>query len=448
MKSEQSDMKTEVSRRDFIKKSAVAAVSLSALTAGTRSVAHAAGTSELLKVGLVGCGGRGLGAVTQFLLSTKTPVKLWAMGDIFRDNLNKCYGTLSKGAKARYDRKKFGSLSARMSVPESRKFVGFDAYKNVIDSGVDVVILATPPFFRPEHLMYTVKANKHVFIEKPAGVDPVGIRKLIEASELAETKGLSIVAGTQRRHQNHYIDIMNRVHNGEIGEIVSGQCFWNIGECFPLLNRKPEWSDMEWQCRNWGFYTWLSGDHICEQHVHNIDIINWAIRAHPVHIMGMGGRAYRKGPKYGNVFDHFAVEFEYPDGVRVASYCRQSPGCTGRVSERVLGTKGWAYTDSANGILQVKGKSKYQSPASPNPYYQEHADLINSIRQGRPINEGRQVAESTLCAIIGRMSAYTGRAMKWDWVIKKSKLDLSPPKYEFGDLPERPVAIPGKTKLM
>jgi predicted dehydrogenase len=207
------------------------------------------------------------------------------------------------------------------------------------------------------------------------------------------------------------------------------------------------WSDMEWQCRTWLFFTWLSGDHIVEQHVHNLDVINWAIGTHPVQCLGMGGREVRTGPEFGNIFDHFAVEYEYPNGVRVLSMCRQTEGCDHRVSERVVGTKGSAYTDGSNGSIEGPDAYKYEGD-SPSPYVQEHADLIASIREGKPLNEGKRVAESTLTAIMGRMSAYTGRALKWDWAMSASKLDLTPPAYEFGDLPVAPVAVPGKTQLI
>jgi predicted dehydrogenase len=283
-------------------------------------------------------------------------------------------------------------------------------------------------------------------MEKPVAVDPVGIRSVIASSELASQKGLAIVAGTQRRHQDHYLQVMKRIHDGDIGEIVAAQCYWNQGDLW-VKKPRPHWSDMEWQCRNWLYFTWLSGDHIVEQHLHNLDVINWAIGTHPVQAMGMGGREVRTGKEYGNVFDHFAVEYEYPGGVRVLSMCRQIKGASTRVAERVVGTKGLVKTDGRNGSIEGEKPYKYEGK-SPSPYVQEHADLIRSIRQGKPLNEGRQVAESTMTAIIGRMSAYTGRALKWDWAMNASKLDLAPPKYEFGDLPVRPVSVPGKTKLV
>ena len=280
------------------------------------------------------------------------------------------------------------------------------------------------------------------------------MRSVIDSSKKAEEKGLAIVAGTQRRHQAHYIEIMKRIHEGAIGDIVSGQCYWNQGALW--INRATmnwanrivqDWSDMEWQIRNWLFLTWLSGDHIVEQHVHNIDVINWALGTHPEKCTGMGGREVRTGPEYGNIFDHFAVDYEYPNGIRVMSMCRQTAGASNNVSERVIGSKGFSYTDGANG--NIKGQNAYEYPEkSPNPYVQEHADLIRSIREGAPLNEGVRIAESTLTAIMGRMSAYTGRALSWDWVMNASELDLSPPKYEMGDLPVRPVAVPGKTPLV
>jgi predicted dehydrogenase len=326
--------------------------------------------------------------------------------------------------------------------------VGFDAYRKLVDSDVDMAILCGPPGFRPRHLKAAIEAGKHVFVEKPAGVDPSGIRSVIKSSELARQKGLGIVAGTQRRHQAHYIEIMRRIHNGDIGEILAAQCYWvDEMEGWHFSKRKPGWSGMEWQVRCWPYFTWLSGDHIVEQHVHNLDVVNWALRTHPVSAMGMGGREVRTGPEYGNIFDHFAVEYEYPNGVRILSMCRQTAGCSSRISENIVGSKGMAYTDNGNGYIKGQNSYKYRSE-SPNPYEREHADLIESIRRGEPLNEGREFAESTLTGIMGRMSAYTGRALKWDWVMNASELDLSLANYEFGDLPVRAVAVPGKTELI
>ena len=420
-----------VSRRDFIKASA--AISLTALMPGVANAFDA--RAEKLRVGLIGCGRRGTGAAKDCVNSAAN-VEIAAMGDLFKDKLDESRSQLAKDL----DRDK-------LKVTDKTCFVGFDAYEKVIATDVDLVILTAPPHFRPEHLKAAVEAGKHVFMEKPVAVDPAGVRSIIATSELAAKKSLSIVAGTQRRHQNHYLEVMKRIHNGDIGEIVAAQCYWiDDYDYYKAVLRQPGWSDMEWQCRNWNYFTWLSGDHIVEQHVHNIDIINWAIGSHPVRAMGMGGREVRTGPEYGHIYDHFAVEYEYPGGVRVLSMCRQMSGCSFRISENLVGTAGSTYTDGANGYIEGQKPFKYEG-SSPNPYVQEHADLIAGIREGRPLNEGRQIAESTLTAIMGRMSAYTGRELKWDWVIKESKLDLTPPKYEMGDLPVAAVAVPGKTKL-
>ena len=430
--------KNEVTRRKFIKTSA--AISLAAL-APVGSYAFAGG-SDKIRVGLIGCGSRGTGAMRDCINSSKG-IEVVAMGDLFKDRLETSLAKL-----------KDSPFADKVKVTEENCFVGFDAYKDVIASDVDLIILATPPHFRPEHLKAVVEADKHVFMEKPAAVDPQGVHSVIATSELAQKKGLAIVAGTQRRHQEHYLEIMKRVHDGEIGEIVGAQCFWNMGALWVekaknyLVNKeKLGWSDMEYQCRNWLFFTWLSGDHIVEQHVHNIDVVNWAMGAHPVKAMGMGGREVRNEPQYGNVFDHFAIEYEYPNGARVMSMCRQTEGASSRVSERLVGTMGSTFTSRTKGYTEGKNAFLYEGE-SPNPYVQEHTDLIASIRSGKPLNEGKQVAESTLTAIMGRMSAYTGRELKWDWVMNASKLDLSLPKYEFGDLPVDAVAVPGQTMLV
>jgi len=435
MKRKKGQKSTKSSRRDFIK--ATAAIGMTAVLPG-KELLFAAGSdssaTDKLRVGLIGCGGRGTEAAVNCVNSAPN-VEVVAMGDLFQDQLDKSLAELSR------------KVDDKVSVTKDTSFVGFDAYKKVIACDVDIVILATPPHFRPEHFKAAIESGKHVFMEKPVAVDPTGIRSIITSSELAEQKGLSVVAGTQRRHQAHYLEIIKRVHNGDIGEIVSAQCYWNMGELW-VKKHNPEWSDVEWQCRNWLYFTWLSGDHIVEQHMHNLDIINWAIGTHPIQAMGMGGRQVRTGPEFGNIFDHFAVEYEYPNGMRVSSMCRQTAGCHEIIAERVVGTKGQAYTDGSTGFIEGQNPYKYEGK-SPDPYVQEHADLIASIREGKALNEGRRVAESTMTAIMGRMSAYAGRALSWDWVMNASKLDLSPPGYDFNiDLPVEPVAIPGKTPLV
>jgi len=427
-----------LSRRDFIKTTSAATLAAMIPTTGGMF----ASGSDKVRVGLIGCGGRGTGAAIDCINSSSSIV-ITAIGDLFQDRLKSSLKRLTEELN-----------TENLAIAPERCFSGFDAFKKVLACDIDLVILAAPPHFRPEHLEAAVKAGKHIFMEKPVAVDPPGIRSVITSSELATQKGLAIVAGTQRRHQAHYLEILKRVNNGDIGEIVSGQCYWNMGALWVERaqqnweNRKAKaWSDMEWHCRNWLFLTWLSGDHIVEQHVHNLDVINWAIGSHPVKCSGMGGRQVRTAPQYGNIFDHFAIEYEYANGAKVMSMCRQTDGCHSNVSERVIGTQGFSYTDGANGYIKGTKAFKYEKE-SPNPYVQEHTDLIASIRAGKPLNEGKQVAESTLTAIMGRMSAYTGRALSWDWVMNSSQLDLSPPSYEMTDLPVRPVAVPGKTELI
>jgi len=388
---------------------------------------------ERIRVGLIGCGGRGIGAVKDCVKASAN-VEVVALGDLFQDRVDEA-------------RTKLAELGENYWVTEDHCFTGFDNYQGVLSSPVDLVILATPPGFRPVHLQAAMEAGKHVFMEKPVAVDPVGVRSVIASSELARQKGLAIVAGTQRRHEPSYLETMKRIHAGAIGDIVAAQCYWNQGDLW-VKPHEPEWSDMEWQCRNWLYFTWLSGDHIVEQHVHNLDVINWALRATPVKAVGLGGRQVRTGPEYGNVYDHFCIEYEYPKGVRVLSMCRQIKGTSERVAERLVGTRG---VSNPNGVIERRGKRVYEYKAKGepvNPYVQEHVDLINGIRQSRPLNEGRRIAESTLTAILGRMSAYTGRELSWDWVMNASLLDLSPPCYELGDLAVEPVAVPGQTPLV
>jgi predicted dehydrogenase len=372
-------------------------------------------------------------------------VELVAIADLFKDHIDVALKDFKEGNAD----KKRTPLSHGFNVKPEMCFVGFDAYQKLLAcDDVDLVLLTAPPYSRPIHLAAAVEAGKHVFMEKPAGVDPVGIRSVIKSGESAEQKKLAIVAGTQRRHQKHYIELMNRVNDGDIGEIVSGQCYWCGGDMlgyWRYFDRTKMGSDMEWQCRNWPWFLWTSGDHIVEQHVHNIDVMNWALGGHPVKVFGMGGRAVRKN---GNIYDHFSVEFEYANGARIQSMCRQMPSCSERVSEHAVGTKGTCYTDGASGYIKGAGEYKYDGP-NPNPYVEEHRDLIKSIQDGKPLNEAKRVAESTLAGIMGRISAYTGREISWDWAMNASKLDLMPAKLDFnGEFPAEPVALPGKTQLL
>ncbi len=422
-----SSRKASITRRNFIKTSVGA--SLAAAIPGNLGL-HAQG-SDTIRVGVVGCGGRGTGAAID-CLNAAPGVEIVAMGDLFQDRID---SSLKRIQQAHPD---------KVKVTKDKCFTGFDNYLKVAACPeVNLIVTAAAPGFRPLHLKAAVEAGKNVFMEKPVAVDPVGVRSVIASSDLARKKGLAIVSGTQRRHQQRYVELMKRINNGEIGEIAGGQCYWNQGELW-VVKKTPQMSDMEWQCRNWLYFTWLSGDHIVEQHVHNIDVMNWALGSLPVKVMAMGGRQQRTAPEYGNIYDHFAVEFEYPNGVRVLSMCRQIKGCADRVEERIVGTKGYAF-----GYGEIHGTNFWKFDGDePNPYVQEQADLIASIRAGKPLNEGRRIAESTLCAIMGRMSAYTGRAISWEWAMTSSKLDLTPSKYDFGPLPVEPVAIPGVTPLI
>ncbi len=414
-----------LSRRDFLK--TAAAAGLAGQLVPGRAHAFAAG-SDRIRVGLIGCGGRGTGAAKDCVTGA-AGVELVAMGDLFADRVEKSRKQLAE------------NVGDRLKVTNDTAFAGFDAYEKVIDSGVDLVILATPPGFRPLHLEAAIRAGKHVFMEKPVAVDPVGIRSVIASSDLATKKGLAIVAGTQRRHDPKYVETMRRIHDGAIGEVLGGQVYWNQGGLW-RAERKPEMSDMEWQVRNWLYFTWLSGDHVVEQHVHNIDVANWALGAHPVRANGVGGRQVRTDPGYGHIFDHFAVELEYPSGARILSMCRQQDGTARHVGEHFTGTKG---TSNGQDWIRAAESWKFRGEGV-NPYVQEHTDLIASIRAGKPLNEGRQIAESTLSAIMAREAAYTGQVITWEEIMA-SDLDLVPKRLAFGPLPVAPVPQPGVTKL-
>lgn len=413
--------KSQLSRRQFLGSSAAAAGGLA--LAGTARVGWAA-PSDTLRVGLIGCGGRGTGAAKNCIESSPG-VTITALADAFKDRLD--------GAKGQF------------KVPDNRCFVGLDAFKQLLAlDDVDMVILATPPAFRPAHFTLAVERNKHVFMEKPVAVCPAGIRQVIEAAKKSVEKKLSVVAGTQRRHEAKYVETMKRIHDGAIGEIVSAQCYWNMGSLW-VHKRQPGESDVEWQLRNWLYFTWLSGDHICEQHVHNIDVINWAFNAMPELVHSIGGRQYRTGPEFGNIYDHFGTEFEYANGVRTISMCKQIEGAQFQVSERVVGTKG---VSNCAGVIEGEKAWRYEGP-NPDPYVQEHADLIKSIRNSEGLNEAQRVAESTLCAIMARESAYSRQQFKASWFQNKCTLDLRPAEgLKMTDsLAVAPVAVPGKYQL-
>jgi predicted dehydrogenase len=429
------------SRREFIKTSAAAAVG-TALTAHVIIPGAYAAGSDTIRVGLIGCGGRGTGAATDVLTSAPG-VKLVAMGDAFKDRLEESYVNIPKRLEQlRNNPKRKSKYVGEIDVPEDRRFVGFDAFEKVLASDVNYVILAAPPGFRPQHLKAAVAAGKNIFTEKPVAVDGPGIRSVLETYEAAKAKGLAIAAGTQRRHQTKYLETIKRLRDGAIGDILAGRVYWNQGGLW-MKPRQESWSDMEWQIRNWLYFTWLSGDHIVEQHVHNLDVANWVLRGHPVRALGMGGRQARTEPGYGHIYDHFAIDYEYANGVHIMSMCRQIVDTDGSVSEAFVGAKGNCQANQG----AITGPNAWHFREEDNqPYVQEHTDLIESIRSGNPINELKTVAESTLTAIMGRMSAYTGKVVTWDQALS-SKESLMPAKLAWGSLPVPPVAIPGQTPL-
>jgi myo-inositol 2-dehydrogenase / D-chiro-inositol 1-dehydrogenase len=416
------------SRRDFLKSATAAAVAGTVVTrASFLGGVHAAGSDEI-RVGIIGCGGRGSGAGAN-VLEAAPGVRIVALGDAFQDRLDRCREILAKQGEAG-------------TVPPERCFVGLDAYQQVIDSDVNYIILASPPAFRPRHLEAAIAAGRHIFTEKPVAVDGPGIRQCLALHEQAKAKGLGIAAGTQRRHQTGYLETMKRIHDGAIGDIVAARCYWNQGGLWKR-DRQPGWTDLEWQMRNWLYFTWLSGDHIVEQHVHNLDVVNWAKQAHPVSALGLGGRQVRVGPEWGHIFDHFAVDYEYADGTHMMSMCRQIEGCDKNVSEALAGTKGTCQVDR----YHIRGDNPWRfRDEDNNPYVQEHTNLIASLRNGAPFNELKNVTEGTLTAIMGRMSTYTGRVVTWEQALNSLE-NLVPEQLEFGPMPMPAVPVPGKTEL-
>lgn len=393
-----------------------------------------AGGSDRLRVGIIGCGGRGTGAARDAVVSSEQ-VEIVAMGDLFEDRLDSSRMVLKE------------EIGDAFSVDDAHAFVGFNAYQHVIDSDIDMVILAAPPGFRSAHFTAAVEAGKHVFMEKPVSVDVAGAVEIMAAGKIATQKGLSVVAGTLYRRQPSFVKTIRRIHDGMIGEIVGAQEYYLTGPVW-LRERKSGMSDMEWQCRNWYYFTWLSGDHIVEQFVHNIDITNWVFQGHPDSAIAIGGRIARTSPEYGHIYDHFSVEYVYPGGIVVEAKCRQLQGGTNRVENRIVGTKGIADLNPRSSKIRAHNGSilyEMQEPGG-NGYVQEHADLIQSIRESRPINEAAQIAASTLTAVLGRESAYTGQQLSWDELVA-SGLDIVPKTLAFGQLPTPQVPVPGITKL-
>jgi predicted dehydrogenase len=434
----ETQLRSRPSRREFIKTAAAAAVAGAAL-AGPQSLlrtAHAAG-GDLLRVGLVGCGGRGTGAANEALRADKN-VKLTAMADLFADRLEASLSGL----------KKQDGLAEKIDVPPERRFAGFDAYKQLLNSGVDVILLASPPHYRPMHLKAAVEAGVHIFAEKPVAVDAPGVRAVLKTCEEARKKNLSVVSGLCLRYSQGFQEIVKRVHDGAIGEIHTLQANDYRGGIW-VKKRQPDWTDMHWQNRNWYYYTWLSGDFNVEQHVHFLDVCAWLMKdQYPVRAVGMGGRQVRTGPEYGNIFDHHSVVYEYADGAKLFSNTRQMPGCRGDMSAHAAGSKGRCGIVERKGGLTITGAEKWTYGGPENNIYQtEHDVLFAGIRAGKPVNNGDYMARSTLLAILGRMATYTGQSITWEQAMN-SKEDLSPPKYEWGPLAEPPVAVPGVTKFI
>jgi predicted dehydrogenase len=430
-------MATDTTRRDFLKTSAVAGGVLAATLTDLPNV-HAQQNNDTIRVGLIGCGGRGSGAVEQCLRADNN-VRLVAVADTFRNKATAVLTRLRGNA----------NLRNKVDVPDERIFVGLEGYQQVIQNS-DLVLLATPPGFRPIHIRAVVAARKHLFTEKPVAVDGPGVRAVLAANDEANRHNLTVVAGTQRRYQTGYLETMQRIRDGAIGTITAGRCYWNQGSLWHAA-RTDNMTDVEWQIRNWLYFTWLSGDHICEQHVHNLDVINWAINDHPVRCVGMGGRQVRTGEQFGHIFDHFAVDFEYPNDVHVLSMCRQIVGCANNVSESLAGTRGNCETAAGPRLYRITGERAWTMPRNQDnePYQAEHVALFESIRGRRRqrINDLRQVAQSTLTAIMGRMSAYTGRSVTWDQALN-SQQALMPERLTWDmRMPVPPVAVPGVTEL-
>ncbi len=436
------------SRRDFVKQSSILAGGLIAAPLLSKAN-YFSGADDVIKVALVGCGGRGTGAAMQALL-TKQNVKLVAMADAFPDRIEKAYKTLTAADTSDLSERK-KNVRDRVDVPEERRFTGFDAYLKAIPLA-DVVILATPPGFRPVHFEEAIRQNKHVFMEKPVATDPAGIQKVLAAAASAKAKKLNVVVGLQRHYQNSYRELYKRKHL--IGDITSAQAWWNNDGVW-VYKRKEGQPEMEYQMRNWYYFVWLCGDHICEQHIHNIDVINWFKGGYPVKAQGMGGRQVRTGKEYGEIFDHHYVEFEYADGAILNSQCRHIPGTMSKVDELLIGTKG-RISSQTDSITDLKGKVLYQfdKKTDNNAYQTEHDELFEAIAKGEyKFADAENGAKSTMTSILGRMATYSGQVIEWDKAIS-SGLSLQPASYDWNAAPPilpgpdgfYPVPKPGVTK--
>lgn len=429
------------SRRKFIKASTLAASATMLPAFDLQAMAGILKNSKL-KLALVGCGGRGTGAANQ-ALQADPDVELVAMADLFEDRLASSYNSLAEAYQG----------TGKVRVKEKSKFVGFDGFKKAIDLA-DVVILATPPGFRPYHFAYAVENGRHVFMEKPVATDAPGIRKVLEAARLADEKNLNVVVGLQRHYQENYIQTLEKLRAGAIGKIRSGQVYWNSAGVW-VRPREAGQSELEYQMRNWYYFNWVCGDHILEQHIHNIDVANWFIGEYPVSAQGMGGRLVRTGADHGEIYDHHFVEYTYPSGAVVASQCRHQPGTMYRVGECFQGTAGSVETNDAGvaKIFDLEGKEQAAIANSEghNPYQEEHNRLFASIREGGQINDAYNGAKSTLTAIMGRMATYSGQVIGWDEAMN-SEVRLMPETVSWETTPpslpdadgKYPVPMPGQ----
>jgi predicted dehydrogenase len=418
------------SRRNFLKHSTVAVVGGTlAATLGSARMAHANG-NDTLKVGLIGCGGRGMGAAVNAMNADKQ-VCLTALADLFSDRIESAKSGLAK------------ELGEKYQVPNEQCFVGFDAYQKLMATDVDVVLLATSPHYRPLHLKAAVDAGKHIFCEKPVAVDPTGVRSVLATSEEAEKKGLNIVSGLCWRYDLGVRETINRIRDGAIGEIRAIHENYLTGTLW-LHSRKPEWSEMEYQNRNWLYYNWLSGDHIVEQFVHSLDKSMWLMGDQPpVRCFGLGGRQARIEPEYGPIYDHFAICYEWENGVKSFAYTRQMKNCFSNVDDYVIGSTGHAQVLAKGSNGSINGETVYKGE-KPGMYDYEHQELFKAIRDGKPINNGRYMSLSTMLAIMGREACYTGQSLEWDAALN-AEMRLGPTTYEWGDVPVDSVPMPGVT---
>jgi len=434
------------SRRSFLQKGTVAGAGASAFTILKPELVRGAG-NERLKAGVVGCGGRGTQAVVDLLTGSQN-VDVVAMADAFEDKLE---GSLRR-LRAHKESGKWGD---RLKVDPEHRFVGFDAFKKLVNSGVDIVMLATPPGYRPEHFEAAVNAKKHVFCEKPFGTDPVGVRRFMNAARKSEELKLTVVTGAQRRFARDYQETVEKINSGAIGDIAATYAYW-VGT--PVVQQKagrnPKWGDMEWQHRNWYSYVWICGDQIVEQHLHNIDVCNWIMGTHPVKVVATGGAIWRpKTEVYGNIYDHISADFEYPNGVRMSSYCRQFPRDRNseihtNISELIVGTKGRSNAHDLGTGSGQDVRTSFKDPLE-NPYVREHTAMVASIRGDGPyINHAMAVAESTMTCIMGRESAYSGLEITWD-MIMNSKQDLQPKQFGYDlKMEVPPLPVPGEYKFV